>query len=80
VTRRSVGTLTVLNTYGDYGDNNRVASVEVDVTCDPPADIWQMPTLAGLLAAESAQWLGNTLLRRYQLYLPATAEVTTINE
>jgi hypothetical protein len=54
------------------------AYVEVDVTCEPNADIWDMDQLASALGAESAWWLANTPQRRYRLLYAAHASVSTI--
>jgi hypothetical protein len=56
------------------------AYLEVDVTCGPTADIWDMKALASLVGAESAWWLSNTPARRYRLSYPATAEVAAIDD
>jgi len=74
-----IGALTVLETFDDY-ENGRLIAVEVDVTCDRNADIWDMQVLAKAVGATDASWLANTPQRRYRLYFDPKAEVTTIDE
>lgn len=80
----NIGTLTVLSTFDDWDDSRplapRLAGVEVDVTCDPRADIWDMGVLAKATGAQDAWWLANTPQRRYRLYYRPNATVHTIDD
>lgn len=73
-----IGNLTVVGTFDDY-ENGRLVGVEVDVTVGLAADV-DVDTLHLLVGAESAAWLGNTPTRRYRLYYPPNATVTTIGD
>jgi hypothetical protein len=71
-------TLTVVDTYFEPGDEVAPdGSVEVDVTCPPDADLWDMQAFAIAVGAEAAWWLSNTPQRQYRLNYPAKSTAPT---